>query len=96
MAGWQSPVEGLGMKSFWEGRRVLLTGHTGFKGGWLTLWLNHLGAKVFGISLPPDTTPNLFTAARVSELSEGHFCDIRDLASVERHVQWFNPEIIFH
>jgi CDP-glucose 4,6-dehydratase len=92
----QSAVEGLEMKSFWAGKRVLLTGHTGFKGGWLTLWLNHLGAKVLGISLPPQTTPNLFTVAKVGDVCETHFSDIRNFESVHRHVKLFRPEIAFH
>ena len=51
--------------SFWQGKRVLLTGHTGFKGSWLSLWLHKLGAKVTGISLSPDASPNLFTLAGI-------------------------------
>ncbi len=96
MAKWPGAVEGLGMKPFWAGKRILVTGHTGFKGGWLTLWLHRLGAKVLGISLPPETTPNLFTVAKVGESCESYFCDIRDVASVERHVKEFGPEIVFH
>ena len=54
-------MEGLGMKSdFWNGKKVFLTGHTGFKGGWISLWLSHLGAKVYGYSLKPPTRPNFF------------------------------------
>ena len=64
--------------SFWRGRRVVVTGHSGFKGSWLTLWLERLGALVTGISLPPMTTPNLFAAAKVDELCQSHFLDIRD------------------
>jgi CDP-glucose 4,6-dehydratase len=84
------------MNPFWEGKRVLLTGHTGFKGGWLAFWIHRLGAKVLGISLPPEKTPNLFTVAKVGESCESHFCDIRDLASVERLVRDFFPDIVFH
>lgn len=81
---------------FWHGKRVLLTGHTGFKGSWLALWLTRLGAYVSGVSLPPGTHPNLFTLARVDKVVEGHYGDIRDgnaLASIVRTVQ---PEIILH
>jgi CDP-glucose 4,6-dehydratase len=84
------------MNPFWAGKRVLLTGHTGFKGGWLALWLQSLDAKVVGISLPPETTPNLFTVAKVGEVCDSHFCDIRDLVSIERLVKDFYPEIVFH
>lgn len=84
------------MNPFWAGKRVLLTGHTGFKGGWLAVLLNRLGANVLGISLPPETVPNLFTVAKVGESCDSHFCDIRDLASVERLTKDFCPEIVFH
>lgn len=63
---------------FWCDKRVLVTGHTGFKGGWLALWLQQLGANVTGLALPPTTTPNLFELARVAEGIGSHFCDIRD------------------
>jgi CDP-glucose 4,6-dehydratase len=96
VAKWPGPVEGLGMNPFWTGKRVLVTGHTGFKGGWLALWLIRLGAKVVGISLPPETTPNLFTVAKVGESCDSHFCDIRDLAAIERLTKDFCPEIVFH
>ncbi|HQU88485.1 MAG TPA: CDP-glucose 4,6-dehydratase, partial [Denitromonas sp.] len=60
------------------GRRVFLTGHTGFKGGWLSLWLKHLGAEVHGYALAPDTTPNLFTLAKVGDHLDSTVGDIRD------------------
>ena len=64
--------------SFWAGKRVLLTGHTGFKGAWLALWLDRLGAKVIGISLPPATTPSIAGLAGIDRLVESHIIDIRD------------------
>ena len=67
---------------FWRGKRVLVTGHSGFKGSWLTLALYRRGAKVTGISLPPLTTPNLFTEARIADLCRSHFFDIRDAAGI--------------
>ena len=67
---------------FWRGKSVLVTGHTGFKGSWLTLALHRFGAKVTGISLPPLTTPNLFTEAKIAELCRNHYFDIRDAAGV--------------
>lgn len=81
---------------FWKGKRVLVTGHTGFKGGWLTIWLHQLGAKVTGISLPPTTTPNLFSLANIEQICESHFCDIGDTDRINQHIQNAEPEIIFH
>lgn len=81
---------------FWRGRRVLVTGHSGFKGGWLTLWLRHLGAEVVGLSLRPNTTPSLFEAARISGACESHFGDIRDAELVRRVFRAAAPEVVFH
>lgn len=81
---------------FWRGKRVLLTGHTGFKGGWLALWLQKLGARVTGIALPPATTPSLFQLANVSAGMNGHICDIRDAAALSSLVQTAQPEVVFH
>lgn len=80
----------------WKGRRVLVTGHTGFKGSWLALWLQSLGAKVTGIALDPPTQPSLFEKARIAESVDHHICDIRDLAGVQRIVASCRPELIFH
>ena len=82
--------------SFWRDKGVLLTGHTGFKGSWLTLWLHRLGAKVTGISLPPATAPNLYTEARVGTLCQSHFCDIRDASTLVALIRLARPEIVFH
>lgn len=82
--------------AFWRGRRVLLTGHTGFKGSWLALWLHRLGAQITGIALPPASTPNLYTLARVGELCDSHFVDIRDAQAVADQVRRAEPEIVFH
>lgn len=82
--------------SDWRGRRILVTGHTGFKGGWLSLWLHQLGAEVTGLALPPETSPNLFEAARIAELVDHHEVDIRDLAAVERVMAAARPEVVFH
>ncbi|MBP8151861.1 MAG: CDP-glucose 4,6-dehydratase, partial [Xylophilus sp.] len=67
---------------FWRNKRVLLTGHTGFKGAWLALWLQRLGAHVTGIALPPTTAPALFTLVQAEQHIDSHLCDIRDAASV--------------
>lgn len=82
--------------SFWHGKRVLLTGHTGFKGGWLALWLQRLGAEVTGIALQPSTRPSLFETARVADGITSHLCDIRDAQSLASIVRNAVPEIVFH
>lgn len=83
-------------KGFWAGKRVLLTGHTGFKGGWLTLWLESLGAEVTGLSLSPETTPNLFTLARVDHGITSLLGDIRDPELVRHAMSDARPEIVIH
>jgi CDP-glucose 4,6-dehydratase len=87
-------VEDLVTPAFWRGRRVLVTGHTGFKGAWLSLWLETLGADVTGLALPPHTAPSLFTAARprIRDIAG----DIRDAEAVARAVAASDPEIVFH
>lgn len=82
--------------SFWHGKRVLLTGHSGFKGSWLTLWLHRLGAEVTGISLPPATMPSLFRKANVDAFCQTLFCDIRDAPALVGLVQMAQPEIVIH
>jgi CDP-glucose 4,6-dehydratase len=81
---------------FWRGKRVLLTGHAGFKGGWLALWLHRLGAQVTGVSLPPATTPNLFDLADIQDVTDSHFCDIRDATTLSTLIKKVEPEIVFH
>jgi CDP-glucose 4,6-dehydratase len=83
-------------KFSWKGRRVFLTGHTGFKGGWLALWLTQLGANVRGYALDPSSNPNLFTLARVGALVDDIRGDIRDAARLEQAMKEFAPEIVFH
>ncbi len=82
--------------TFWRGRRVFVTGHTGFKGGWLTLWLQQLGARVLGYSLAPPTTPSLFVEARVAEGMESLQGDVRDLATLCAALRAFEPEVVIH
>lgn len=90
-------MEGLEMNSgFWKSKNILLTGHTGFKGSWLSLWLQRLGANVIGYSLPPPTKPNLFEIAKVAEGMTSIMGDIRDLSSLMIAIEEHTPEIIIH
>ena len=93
----QGAVEGVVMdRLFWEGRRVLITGHTGFKGSWLSLWLQSLGAEVTGYALEPSTKPNLFEVANVSSGMRSHIGDVRELDHLHRVAKGARPEIVFH
>ena len=91
-------MEGLGLNnSFWQGRSVFLTGHTGFKGGWLALWLASMGAKVHGYSLAPPTSPALFSELHLDEcLESSAIADIRDSQRLTRELCKANPSVIFH
>ena len=80
----------------WRGRRVFVTGHTGFKGGWLAHWLAYRGATVRGYALEPSTQPNMFTAAAVGSVVEDVRGDTRDYPSLERALKEFRPEVVFH
>lgn len=91
------PVETVDLSpAFWAGKRVLLTGHTGFKGGWLALWLQSWGAQVSGFALAPPTSPSLFELARVGEGIDSHIGDLRDLAVVQHVVDSVRPEVVLH
>ncbi|HEV2508993.1 CDP-glucose 4,6-dehydratase [Bosea sp. (in: a-proteobacteria)] len=82
--------------SFWKGKRVLLTGHTGFKGGWSALMLRSMGAEVTGLALAPDQTPSFFERAKVGEVARSIIGDIRDLDTVKRAVAESRAEIVLH
>ena len=95
----QSPLEDMVTEPeslFWRGKKVLVTGHTGFKGAWLSLWLHRLGARVTGLALPPATDPNLFSLARLEQLLEHYVIDIRDKHALANIVEAAVPEIVFH
>lgn len=81
---------------FWRGKRVFLTGHTGFKGSWLSLWLQSMGAELHGLALTPPTTPNLFEVASVASGMASTVGDIRDYETVRATMAAFKPEIIIH
>jgi CDP-glucose 4,6-dehydratase len=81
---------------FWQGKRVFVTGHTGFKGAWLALWLRRLGAEVTGYALQPPTTPSLFELAGVGNGMHSVEADIRDLSALRQATEKAAPEIVFH
>ncbi|MDR0701342.1 MAG: CDP-glucose 4,6-dehydratase [Azoarcus sp.] len=81
---------------FWRGKRVLLTGHTGFKGGWLSLMLTRLGAEITGFALPPPTDPSLFALARLDRETRSIIADLRDADAIDRAVREARPEIVLH
>ncbi len=81
---------------FWRGKRVLLTGHTGFKGSWLSLWLQSMGAELKGLALEPPTTPSLFVEAKVAQGMACQIGDIRDYDTVHQALAVFKPEIVIH
>jgi CDP-glucose 4,6-dehydratase len=94
-------MENLGLtmgpdKTFWKNKRVLITGHTGFKGSWLTLLLNYLGADVIGLSLEPDVGESLFVNAEVMNRIDSRIIDINNHTELERACKSASPEVVFH
>lgn len=89
-------MESLGVSSFWKEKRVLVTGHTGFKGGWLCLWLEALGARVSGLALEPDTNPNMFDQLGLATMIDHAIIDIRDQELVSQRIEQVQPEVVFH
>lgn len=83
-------------KKFWNGKKVLITGHTGFKGSWLSLWLHSLGANVSGFAMDPITNPNIYDLLELENLINDFRGDIRDLRSVEKSIDSAKPDIIIH
>jgi CDP-glucose 4,6-dehydratase len=92
-----SPLEGLVVNpAFWKDKRVLLTGHTGFKGSWLSLWLQSMGAQLVGYALAPPTQPSLFEVAQVGQGMSSILGDIRDLPQLQAALAEHRPEIVLH
>ena len=83
-------------REFWQGKRVFLTGHTGFKGGWLSLWLSSLDVKVKGYALNPPTTTSLFNEAKIDSTVDSQIADIRDQETLYKSMTEFNPDILIH
>ena len=87
---------GCDTKVFGRAKRVFLTGHTGFKGAWLSVWLQEMGAVLHGFSLPPPTAPSMFNACHVSSGMTSEIGDIRNLSLLKDSVSGFMPDIVFH
>lgn len=85
-----------GMDNFWESKRVLVTGHTGFKGGWLSLWLGMKGANILGYALEAETEPSFFDLCNIRDVVDSRIGDIRDLEKMKNVFAEFKPEIVFH
>jgi CDP-glucose 4,6-dehydratase len=99
VGGWYGTVEEMVnavSNSVWKGRRVFVTGHTGFKGSWLTLWLHQMGATVCGYSLAPPSQPNLFEIARIQDVTEHIEADVCDPHRLKSAMQAFSPDVVLH
>lgn len=83
-------------QTFWKNKKVFITGHTGFKGSWLCLWLNALGAEVTGYALNPPTNPNLFELCGIDKLVKSLIADVRDTDNLQKEMIAAGPEIVIH
>ena len=81
---------------FWKNKKILITGHSGFKGSWLSLWLHKMGARVYGYALPPKPYPNLYEISDVASFCSSCFEDLRDLSSLKAFFRSVKPEVVFH
>ena len=84
------------MKNIYKNKKVVVTGHTGFKGSWLVAWLNHMGASVTGIALDPPSSPSHFEVANLADTIQDHRIDIRNLVAVEKEILKAKPDFLFH
>jgi CDP-glucose 4,6-dehydratase len=97
MAKWEGTLEAMGLDSkFWNGKNVFITGHTGFKGSWLSLWLNAMGANVTGYALPPPTNPSLFETLKLESFMKSVIGDVRNLENLKNSLDESQAEIVFH
>ena len=98
MGNWKSSLEGLEVidLSFWKNKKVFITGHTGFKGAWLTLWLHELGAKITGYGLPANTDPSFYEALNIKSICQDIVGDVRDLQFLKEALDSSQAEIVFH
>ena len=100
MGNRQCPMENVEMSvfynDFWKGKKVFITGHTGFKGAWLSLWLNSLGVRVKGYALIPPTQPSLFEICNIKELITSVIGDVRDSEKLMQAMQEAQPDIVIH
>ena len=83
-------------KNFWRNKKVLITGHTGFKGSWLSIWLKHLGAEIVGVSIDPPSKPSLYSLSKIGDDIKSLHVDIRDRKEISELFKKFKPEIVFH
>ncbi len=84
------------LRNFWNGKKVLITGHTGFKGSWLSLLLIQLGADISGVALSPNTEPSLFKSANLENYLDNYICDLIDLSKLKKIISKIQPDILFH
>ena len=89
-------VKGTVNPDFWKNKKVFLTGHTGFKGSWMSLWLQSMGANVKGYALTPPSSPSLFKEAAVANCMISEIGNINDLAAIKKSMTDFNPEVLIH
>ena len=89
-------MENMGMKTFWKNKNVLVTGHTGFKGSWLSLWLSQMGANVYGYSLPADTSPSLFKQLKLNDKIYHTIGDICDFEKLTKYINEIKIDFVFH
>ena len=92
----KSGIDDMINKNFWHGKKVFVTGHTGFKGAWLVFILNHFGAQVTGYALEPPTKPNLFELIELDKKIDSIIGDVRDFDKLKKFFDDARPEIVFH